>query len=45
MNVTRTLTIVKPDGVQARVVGQIVSRFEAEGFRVVAMKMVHLTRQ
>ena len=45
MNPSRTLTIVKPDGVQQKVVGQIISRLEAEGFRVVAMKMVRLTRQ
>src|SRR4029453_13184595 len=45
MNVSRTLSIVKPDGVAQKVVGQIVSRFEAEGFRVVAMKMVRLSRQ
>ena len=45
MNVSRTLTIVKPDGVSQKVVGQILSRFEAEGFRLVAMKMVHLSRQ
>jgi nucleoside-diphosphate kinase len=45
MNVPRTLTIVKPDGVSQKVVGQIISRFEAEGFRVVAMKMVRLSRQ
>jgi nucleoside-diphosphate kinase len=41
----RTLSIVKPDGVHQGVVGQIISRFEAEGFRIVAMKLVRLTRQ
>ena len=45
MNVSRTLTIVKPDGVSQKVIGQIISRFEAEGFRIVAMKMVRLSRQ
>lgn len=45
MNASRTLTIVKPDGVAQKVVGQIISRFEAEGFRIVAMKMVRLSRQ
>lgn len=45
MTLQRTLTIVKPDGVHQRVVGEIIRRFEAEGFRIVAMKMVKLTRQ
>ena len=45
MTLSKTLTIVKPDGVHQRVVGEIISRFEAEGFRIVAMKMVHLTRK
>ena len=44
MNLERTLTIVKPDGVHQGIAGQIISRFEAEGFRIVAMKMVRLTR-
>lgn len=41
----RTLTIIKPDGVHQGVAGQIVSRLEAEGFRIVAAKLVRLTRQ
>jgi nucleoside-diphosphate kinase len=45
MALAKTLTIVKPDGVQQHVVGEIISRFEAEGFRVAAMKMVWLTRR
>lgn len=45
MALSKTLTIVKPDGVHQRVVGEIVRRFEAEGFRIVGMKMVRLTRQ
>ena len=45
MALGRTLTIVKPDGVHQRVAGEIIGRFEAEGFRIVAMKMVRLTRQ
>jgi len=45
MTLTKTLTIVKPDGVHQRVVGEIISRFEAEGFRIAAVKMVHLTRK
>lgn len=45
MSIQRTLTIVKPDGVHQRVVGEVVRRFEAEGFRIVAMRMVCLTRK
>ena len=45
MALERTLTIIKPDGVHQRVAGQILGRFEAEGFRILAMKMVHLTRR
>ena len=44
MTLVKTLTIVKPDGVHQRVVGEIIHRFEAEGFRIAAMKMVHLCR-
>jgi nucleoside-diphosphate kinase len=45
MTLQRTLTIVKPDGVHQGVVGEIIKRFEAEGFKIAAMKMVRLTRQ
>ena len=38
----RTLLIVKPDAVQRRLVGRIVSRFEEKGFQIVAMKMAKL---
>jgi nucleoside-diphosphate kinase len=44
MALERTLTIIKPDGVHQQVAGQILARFEAEGFRVLAMKLVRLTR-
>jgi nucleoside-diphosphate kinase len=39
----KTLAIVKPDGVGQNVIGKVVSRIEAEGFRLVAMRMVRLT--
>lgn len=45
MALQKTLTIVKPDGVHQRVVGEIIRRFEAEGFRIVAMKMIRISRQ
>jgi nucleoside-diphosphate kinase len=40
----RTLAIVKPDGVQKGVTGQVIDRIEKEGFRMVAMRMHHLSR-
>ena len=40
-----TLTIVKPDAVEANKVGGILARLEEGGFKIRAMKMVHLTRE
>lgn len=34
-----TLVIIKPDGLQRRLLGQIISRFEQKGFKIVALKM------
>lgn len=45
MAVERTLSIIKPDAVKKNVVGQILARFEAAGLRVVAARMMHLSRQ
>ena len=42
MTQERTLSIVKPDGVQKNVIGEVYRRFEAAGLEVVAAKMVHL---
>ena len=44
MTVERTLSIVKPDAVAKNVIGEIYSRFEGGGLRIVAAKMKHLTR-
>ena len=41
---TRTLTIIKPDGVEQNVVGEIIRAFEQNQFRIVAMKMLRLTK-
>jgi nucleoside-diphosphate kinase len=38
----RTLSIIKPDAVAKNVIGQIYSRFEEAGFRIVAAKMLNL---
>ncbi len=40
----RTLSIVKPDGVSKNLVGEVIRRFENEGLRVIALKMVNLTK-
>ena len=40
----RTLSIVKPDGVGKNIIGKVVDRFETNGIRVVAMKMIHMTK-
>jgi nucleoside-diphosphate kinase len=45
MALERTLSIVKPDAVAKNVVGEIYSRFEKAGLRVVAAKMKHLSKQ
>src|SRR3954467_12414305 len=45
MAVERPLSIIKPDAVKKNAVGQIVARFEAAGLRVVAARMMHLSRQ
>ena len=38
----RTLSIIKPDAVAKNVIGEIYSRFESAGFKIVAAKMIHL---
>ena len=45
MSVQRTLSIIKPDAVSKNVVGEIVTRFEKAGLRVVAAKMVQLSER
>lgn len=44
MALERTLSIIKPDAVQKNVVGQILARFEGAGLRIVAARMMHLSR-
>lgn len=39
-NKERTFIMVKPDGVQRGLVGEIIKRFETKGFKLVALKMV-----
>jgi nucleoside-diphosphate kinase len=44
MALERTLSIIKPDAVKKNAIGQILARFEAAGLRMVAARMMHLSR-
>ncbi|HYN27308.1 MAG TPA: nucleoside-diphosphate kinase [Burkholderiales bacterium] len=44
MSFERTLSIIKPDAVAKNVIGQIFSRFEIRGLKIVAARMLHLSR-
>lgn len=44
MAIERTLSIIKPDAVAKNVIGQIYSRFEDNGLKIIAAKMKHLSR-
>jgi nucleoside-diphosphate kinase len=44
MALERTLSIIKPDAVAKNVIGQIYSRFENAGLKIIASRMVHLSR-
>ena len=45
MAIERTLSIIKPDAVAKNVIGKIYSRFESNGLKIVASKMVWLSQQ
>jgi len=45
MSVERTLSIIKPDAVAKNVIGQIYSRFEGAGLKVIAARMMHLSER
>ena len=45
MSVEQTLSIIKPDGVQKNLIGEIVGRFEKAGLEIVAARMMHLSRE
>src|SRR6185369_12180918 len=45
MTIERTLSIIKPDGVSKRHIGDVIARFEKAGLYPVAMKMVHMPRE
>lgn len=44
MSKEKTLSIIKPDAVRKNLIGEIIARFEKNGLKVVAAKMVHLTK-
>jgi len=41
----RTLSIIKPDGVQRGLIGEVIGRLESQGLKIVAMKMVHMNKK
>lgn len=45
MTIERTFSIVKPDGVQKNLIGEVYRRFEAAGLQIVAARMLHLSRE
>ena len=45
MAIERTLSIIKPDGVAKNLIGEITSRFEKAGLKIVAARMIHLSRE
>lgn len=40
----RTFLAIKPDGVQRGIIGEIIKRFEVKGFKLVGMKMLHVSK-
>ncbi len=45
MAVEQTLSIIKPDGVQKNLIGEIYGRFEKAGLEIVAARMIHLSQE
>ncbi|MDC0178177.1 nucleoside-diphosphate kinase [Woeseiaceae bacterium] len=45
MSIEQTLSIIKPDGVQKNLIGEIYSRFEKAGLKIVAAKMLQMSKQ
>ena len=44
MAIERTLSIIKPDGVQKNLIGEVYRRFEQAGLKIIAARMLHLTK-
>jgi nucleoside-diphosphate kinase len=45
MSIEQTLSIIKPDAVGKNVIGKIMDRFESAGLKIVACRMMHLSRE
>jgi len=45
MSLQRTISIIKPDAVAKNVIGDIYARFEKAGLKIIAAKMLHLSRE
>ena len=45
MAIETTLSIIKPDGVEKNLIGEIYKRFESAGLQIVASRMMHLTKE
>ena len=45
MAMERTFSIIKPDGVQKNLIGEIYGRFEKAGLQIIAARMIHLSQQ
>jgi nucleoside-diphosphate kinase len=43
--IERTLSIIKPDGVKKKIIGDVIRHFEENGLRVVAMKMIYMDKR
>lgn len=41
----RTLAIIKPDAVKKKIIGKIIERIEEEGFKILGLKMLHLSKE
>jgi len=41
----RTLSIVKPDGIQKHLIGEVIKRFEDHGLRVIGLKMISMNKK
>ena len=41
----KTLSIIKPDGVQRNLIGEVIKRFEQKGLRIKAIKKLHLSKE
>jgi len=45
MAIERTFSIIKPDGVEKNLIGEIYKRFEGAGLQIIASRMVHLSKE